>query len=247
MAANWKMYKTVSEALAFADRFLSLGPWGPAEAAICPPYPCLMPLAQVLEGSGVALGAQDLHWEKEGAFTGGVSGPMLKHIGCRYVIVGHSERRQYSGDTDERVGLKLRAAFDNDLVPILCVGESLSERESGNAPGVVTGQLRSAVAGLSLQEVSSLVVAYEPIWAIGTGRSAKGRDASDMARVIRGVIADLTGQAAADSVRVLYGGSVKPENAGEFLNSPGVDGALVGGASLDPAAFRDILGSSQGV
>ena len=245
IAGNWKMHKTISEALAFVDEFLRLEPWGESQAVICPPFPCLAPLAQVLEGSGVALGAQDLHWEAQGAFTGEVSGRMLRDVGCRYVIVGHSERRQHFGDNDERVALKTRAALDHGLTPIVCVGESLDERESGQAEGIVVSQVKAAIQDLSPQTLATVVMAYEPVWAIGTGRSARGGDAAAMAEAVRRVVSEVAGELAAESLRFLYGGSVNAKNALEFLESPGVDGALVGGASLDPVEFRAILAAAR--
>jgi triosephosphate isomerase len=244
IAGNWKMHKTISEALAFAGEFLGFEPWGESQAVICPPFPCLAPLAQILEGSGVALGAQDLHWESQGAFTGEVSGRMLRDAGCRYVIVGHSERRQHFGDDDERVSLKTRAALNNDLIPVVCVGECLAERESGRAEEVVVRQLNAAIQDLSPEILATMVVAYEPVWAIGTGRSAKDSDAMAMAEAVRSVITQSAGLSAAEGVRFLYGGSVNAKNAREFLQSPGVDGALVGGASLDPVEFRAILAAA---
>ena len=262
MAANWKMHKLPSEAGPFVERLLELlegqgllaGPGAP-EVVLCPPFVALAAVAEVLRQAGradvrrpadVHLGAQDLHWEPQGAFTGEVSAPMLVDAGCRYVIVGHSERRQLFGETDEQVGKKVRAALSAGLVPIVCVGETLHERRAGQTEAVVLRQLQAALGGLSPAEVSGLVVAYEPVWAIGTGENASGEEAARViGRVIRARIAGEWGGEAAAGVRILYGGSVSPENIGEFMAHPDVDGALVGGASLSAERFAAIVAAGR--
>jgi triosephosphate isomerase len=198
---------------------------------------------RALEGSHLALSAQNVYWEEKGAFTGEISPMMLADVGCRYCIVGHSERRASFGDTDEVVAKKIRALLAHPLSPILCVGESLAERDGGQAASKVTHQLEVALAGLSAEEIGRTVVAYEPIWAIGTGRNATPNQAEEIHVVVRSVLRLMAGDTA-DSVRILYGGSVKPENAAELLAQENVDGALVGGASLDPAGFAQIVRAS---
>lgn len=240
VAGNWKMHKTVTEAreLVFALRNTQLP--GGVEVAVCPPFTALAEVGNVLAGSSIALGAQDMFWEPQGAFTGEISPPMLADLKCRYVIVGHSERRQHFGDTDDAVARKVRAAFAHRVVPILCVGERLQERETGRTEDVVTSQVEIATEELTADQVRQLVTAYEPVWAIGTGRSASGAEASRVIRLIRGILAARVG-AAASETRILYGGSVTLENAAEFSHQPEIDGALVGGASLDAVKFAAIV------
>lgn len=241
VAANWKMHKTRAEATAFLEAAL---PWLRAmegvEAVICPPYTALETVGRLLDGSGIKLGAQNVHWERQGAFTGEISPGMLVEVGCTYVIVGHSERRRLFGETDERVRRKVRAAFDAGLVPIVCVGETLEERQSGQTEARVLAQLEAATADLSADEVGRLVVAYEPVWAIGTGHAATGEEAGRVNGLVREFLRERFG-AAAEGTRVQYGGSVTRHNAAEFLQQAEVDGALVGGASLDPEEFVDIV------
>ena len=213
-----------------------------AEVAYCPPYPLLDVAHAVLDGSNIALGAQDVHWERSGAFTGEVSAPMLAESGCRYVIVGHSERRHQLGETDMMIGAKARAAVGAGLVPIFCIGETEAERDSGQTKVILAGQVGRALAGAaSIFNADRLVVAYEPVWAIGTGRSATVSQVGEAHAWVRAELALTLGQETADAVRILYGGSVKPENAAELLACPGVDGALVGGASLDQKSFLGIV------
>ncbi|RJQ05210.1 MAG: triose-phosphate isomerase [Bacillota bacterium] len=219
---------------------------GPVDVVVCPPYTALCDVGRELQRTrGIDLGAQNLHWEDKGAFTGEISGPMLVEVGCRYVIVGHSERRQFFGETDESVSRRLGAALRHGLQPILCVGETWEEREGGRTEEVLTTQLRGALAGAD-GGPAGLSVAYEPVWAIGTGRAAQGRDAQAAAVLIRTLLAEKFGPKEAAGVRILYGGSVKPDNIGEFATQFDVDGALVGGASLDPGAFAEIVRQVMG-
>jgi triosephosphate isomerase (TIM) len=213
-----------------------------AEVAYCPPFTLLDVAHSVLKGSSISLGAQDVHWERSGAFTGEVSAPMLAEAGCRYVIVGHSERRQGLGETDLMIGAKARAAVGAGLVPIFCIGETEAERDSGQTKIILAGQVGRALTGAStIFNADRLVVAYEPVWAIGTGRSATVSQVGEAHAWVRAELGLALGQEIADGVRILYGGSVKPENAAELLACPGVDGALVGGASLDSNNFLGIV------
>ncbi|MCS7235485.1 MAG: triose-phosphate isomerase [Armatimonadota bacterium] len=245
VAANWKMHKTRAEATAFVEAALpQLTGLDGVEVVVCPAFTALETVGRLLAGSAVRLGAQNLHWEREGAFTGEVSAGMLAELGCTYVIVGHSERRRLFGDTDERVRRKVRAAFDAGLVPILCVGETLEERQAGQTESRVAGQVAVATADLSADEVAHLVVAYEPVWAIGTGQAATGQEANRVIGLIRQHLRHRFGPAA-DAVRIQYGGSVTARNAAEFFSQPEVDGALVGGASLNPHEFAAITRTAR--
>lgn len=236
------MHKTPAEALAFVEDFLPrvAGVEG-VEMVLCPAFPALAVVAGALAGSGVALGAQNMHWEERGAFTGEVSPPMLVAAGCRYVIVGHSERRQYFGETDEDVNRKVKAALRHGLTPIVCVGEKLDEREAGRTQDVIAVQVRGGLDGLAPDEARHLIIAYEPVWAIGTGRNARPEDAQEVNAFIRALLGDLFGPGVASGIRIQYGGSVTPANARDLLAQPDIDGALVGGASLDPAGFAAIV------
>jgi triosephosphate isomerase len=242
IAGNWKMYKTPAEAVEFVTRLreATTGLDG-VEIVVAPPFPALAPVREVLAGSHIGLAAQNMFWETEGAFTGEVSPVMLAETGCRYVILGHSERRQYFGETDANVNHKVRAALEHGLVPIVCVGESLSEREAGLTEKVVTTQVEQCLAGLSSAAVAGLVIAYEPVWAIGTGRTASPDDAQEVNARIRELIGSLFGADAAALVRIQYGGSVKPDNTRELMSRPDIDGALVGGASLKVESFAGIV------
>jgi len=233
MAANWKMNKTSAEAEAFVRQILpGLMEIGGVERVICPPATALPALAHILKGKGIGLGAQNMHWEEKGAFTGELSAAMVKEW-CAYVILGHSERRALFGETDEMVAKKVKAALAAGLIPIVCVGETLSENEAGRTDEVVRRQMRAAYGGLTAEQSARTIVAYEPVWAIGTGRAAHGPDANQVvSRSIRSVLKESFGPAVADGVRVLYGGSVTPANIDEFLSEPEIDGGLVGGASL---------------
>jgi len=239
------MYKTVAEAVNFvvAFREKTAGQAG-VEMVLCPPFTALSMVAEKLSGADIALGAQNCYWETEGAYTGEIAPGMLKEIGCQYVILGHSERRQYFGETDVKVHKKVRAALTAGLVPIVCVGELLEERESGRTEEVVSRQVDGALAGLQASEAAGIVVAYEPVWAIGTGRTASAADAQAVNGYIRGILRRLFGDEVAEAVRIQYGGSVKPGNAAELMAQPDIDGALVGGASLDAESFAQIVRNS---
>lgn len=240
IAGNWKLHHGLDASAALAKSIVEgLGSGAAAEVVVAPVFTALAHVRQVLTGSAVALAAQDVHWEDKGAFTGEVSAPLLADVGCRYVIVGHSERRQHFGDTDEVVRKKVEAVQRAGLVPIACVGETLAERESGRTLDVVVRQLDTIAR--DLPGLASVVIAYEPVWAIGTGRVARAEDAQDVHRAIRARLADHGGRALADGVRILYGGSVKPDNAAGLLGQPDIDGALVGGASLEAASFLGIV------
>jgi len=242
MAANWKMYKTPQQAQEFLRTFLPLVE-GHArdEIAICPPYVCLPAVVEALAGQSIAVGAQNLHWEKEGAYTGEVSAGMLVAVGCSHVIIGHSERRQYFGETDDTVNRKLKAALVAGLTPIVCVGEVLQEREAGLTEEVICRQCLRGLSGISGEEARRLVIAYEPVWAIGTGKTATPQIAAEAHAVIRAEAATALGEHVAENMRILYGGSVKPENAKALMSESEIDGALVGGASLDPKSFAAIV------
>ena len=242
IAGNWKMYKTTAEAKAFAEEFSKLYKDTDVRAAICAPFTQLVALKEAFAGTNVKLGAQNVHFEDEGAFTGEISVEMLKEIGVDYCIIGHSERREYFAETDETVNLKLKKLFSSsEIIPILCVGENLSEREAGNAIDVVEGQLKADLEGIDKADVSKLVIAYEPIWAIGTGKTATPEQAGEMCAHIRNIVEKLYDEDTCDSVIIQYGGSVKPENASEIMNMDEIDGALVGGASLDASKFIKIV------
>lgn len=242
IAGNWKMYKTTAEAKAFAEEFSKLYKDTDVRAAICAPFTQLVALKEAFAGTNVKLGAQNVHFEDEGAFTGEISVKMLKEIGVDYCIIGHSERREYFAETDETVNLKLKKLFSSsEIIPILCVGENLCEREAGNAFDVVEGQLKADLEGIDKADVSKLVIAYEPIWAIGTGKTATPEQAGEMCAHIRNIVEKLYDEDTCDSVIIQYGGSVKPENASEIMNMDEIDGALVGGASLDASKFIKIV------
>jgi triosephosphate isomerase (TIM) len=246
IAANWKMNKDVNETSEFIYAFRNemKNFVASAEVIICPPFIALDAAAELLQESGFKLGAQNLHYENDGAFTGEISARMLKSLGVHYVIVGHSERRQFFGETDEIVAKKVKKALASELKVILCVGESLAERDGGVTEKVLERQIKAALAGLTEQQLASIVVAYEPIWAIGTGRNATPQQAQDAHAFIRATVAGMIGKDAASTLTIQYGGSVKPENAAELLSQPDVDGALVGGASLKADSFAKIVKSS---
>lgn len=238
IAGNWKMYKTSSEAVALArEIWAQRKASGEVDVLLAPPFTSIHAVEDVLRGSALLLGAQNMHWEKEGAFTGEVSPAMIKDSGCTHVILGHSERRQLFGETDANVAKKARAAHDHELVPVVCVGETLEERDGGKTEAVVERQVKAALADLKPEEVVESVIAYEPVWAIGTGVAATAQDAQDACALIRREIAALKGPAIAEAVRILYGGSVSPANVAELVGQPDVDGGLVGGASLQADSF----------
>lgn len=242
MAANWKMFKTPAETLAFFEAFLPLvADSTQADVAICAPFLDLPAAVSAAQGSRVTIGAQNLYWAKEGAFTGEISGKMLKAVGCTWVIVGHSERRQYFGETEETVLKRTKAAIEEGLGVIVCVGEVLAERESGQTDAVLKAQFEGGIAGLTAEEFSKIVIAYEPVWAIGTGKTATPEMAADAHKTIRTLAAEKFGADAAAQLRILYGGSVKPDNVRSLMAQEEIDGALVGGASLDPVSFSKIV------
>ena len=242
IAGNWKMYKTKKEALEFAERFKALYQGTDVKAAICAPYTQLECLVDAFKGTGIGVGAQNVHFAEEGAYTGEISLAMLKEIGVDYCIIGHSERREYFGETDETVNLKVKKVFsESNITPILCVGENLGQREAGREQEVVRGQLEVDLSGLTADQVSRLVIAYEPVWAIGTGKTATPQQAGEMCAVIREAICMQYDEDTCDQVIIQYGGSVKPENATDIMNMEEIDGALVGGASLIPEKFMDII------
>jgi triosephosphate isomerase len=242
IAGNWKMYKTASETAAFFEKVLPLvEKSNHCDIAVCPTFVNLAAAVQAAKGSRVGVGGQNLYWAKEGAFTGEVSGPMLKAIGCEWVIIGHSERRQYFGETDETVLKRTVAALESGLKPIVCVGERLEEREGNRTEAVLQEQFEGGIAGLSPEQFANVVIAYEPVWAIGTGKTATPDMAADTHRVIRGQVQAKYGSDAAKAVRILYGGSVKPDNVKGLMAQPEIDGALVGGASLDPVSFASLV------
>ncbi|RAP74818.1 triose-phosphate isomerase [Paenibacillus montanisoli] len=237
IAGNWKMFKTVSEATAFFADVKGKAEVDGVETVICAPFTTLPALVDAAKGTTIAIGAQNLHFEDSGAYTGEISGVMLKDLGVKYVIIGHSERRAYFAESDEIVNKKVHAAYKHGLTPIVCVGEKLEEREAEQTKEVCKVQTEAAFQGLSAAQAAEVVVAYEPIWAIGTGKSSTAADAEDVIAFIRDVIAGLYDAATADAVRIQYGGSVKPNNVTEYLGQSNIDGALVGGASLEPASF----------
>jgi triosephosphate isomerase (TIM) len=242
IAANWKMYKTPDQARDFFRDFLPLVKGHDRdEIVVCPNYLAIDIAVHAAKGSNVAIGAQNLHWEKEGAFTGEICASMLVAVGVTHVIIGHSERRQYFGETDDTVNHKLKAALQAALIPIVCVGEVLEEREAGLTDDVLRRQCLRAFNKISAKKALTLVVAYEPVWAIGTGKTATPQIAADAHAIIRAEAAESFGQEFADRLRILYGGSVKPENAKVLMSETEIDGALVGGASLDPKSFADIV------
>ena len=238
IAGNWKMHCTRPEAVALAAGIKAgVSNVAGREVLVAPPYTALEAVAGALAGSKVLLAGQDLHWESKGAFTGEVSAPMLRDVGCTHVIIGHSERRQYFGETDETVAKKVASARANGLVPIVCVGESLQEREAGETLAVVGRQVRRGLLGCDAAAIRALVIAYEPVWAIGTGRVATPEQAQEVHAFIRRTLVELSDRDAADSCRILYGGSVKSDNIDELMRQADIDGALVGGASLQVESF----------
>src|SRR5436190_10823495 len=242
IAANWKMYKNPAQTEDFFRAFLPLVfEHNRDEIVVCPPYIDLHAAIEAVKDSQIAVGAQDVYWKDEGAFTGEISSPMLVALGCTHVIIGHSERRQYFGETDDTVNLKLKAALEHGLTPIVCVGEVLEEREAGLTEDVLRRQCMRAFNALSAKKAAKMVIAYEPVWAIGTGKTATPQMASDAHVIIRGEAAKAFGDEFAAQLRILYRGSVKPENATALMSEEEIDGALVGGASLDPKSFAAIV------
>lgn len=244
IAGNWKMYKTITEAIELGNglkrEFFKLDSQA-IDVLVCPPFTALSEVSEVIADSIIQLGAQDVCWEDEGAFTGEVSCKMLKDIGCKFVIIGHSERRQYFGETNETVNKKIRAVLAQGLVPIVCVGETLNEREAGATFKVLDGHINNGLRDLTEQDILKIVIAYEPVWAIGTGRTATGDQVQEAQKYIRDLLKRGYNKDVADNVRIQYGGSVKPENIVELMRQPDVDGALVGQASLAVDSFSGIV------
>ena len=241
IAGNWKMFKTVKEAIALVSELKkSLTEADDREIIVAPPFTSLFPLSEEIKGSVIKLSAQDCFWEKEGAYTGQVSPLMLKDAGCSHVIIGHSERRQYFGETDETVNRKVRASIDAGLIPIMCIGEMLEEREEGETFAVLETQLRGGMQDIPVKETEGFIIAYEPVWAIGTGKTATPEQAEEVHAFIRGRLEKAHSRTVAQGIRILYGGSVKPENIDALMAKPDIDGALVGGASLKADSFSRI-------
>ncbi|RNB87628.1 triose-phosphate isomerase [Brevibacillus fluminis] len=245
IAGNWKMFKTIAEATDFAKQLTATKAIEGVEQVICAPFTTLSALAGILQGTPYALGAQNVHFADQGAFTGEISPLMLKEIGVKYVIIGHSERRQYFNETDETVNKKVIAALSHGLLPIVCVGESLAEFESGSTEQVVRTQTEAALNGLTSDQVKQVVIAYEPIWAIGTGKSSTAEDANKTIGYIRGCVERAFGAEAAAAIRIQYGGSVKPDNIEGYLRQSDIDGALVGGASLTVDGFVQLVAGAS--
>ncbi len=247
MAGNWKMNLTVTEALDLARQIYRLvGKTTAVEQLLCPPSVCLHPLKAATDDMPFLLGAQNCHWQESGAFTGEISPPMLRGL-ADYVILGHSERRQLFGETDEAVNRKTHAVLAHQLFPIVCVGESLEQNERGETSSTITAQVRAALDGLNGEQVQSLVIAYEPIWAIGTGRAATAQTAGDVCGLVRVILREMHGAAVADTTRVLYGGSTKPDNIAAIMEQSDIDGALIGGASLEADSYAEMVKITAGV
>jgi len=241
IAGNWKMYKTLEDSLALVRALrLRLESIHGIEKVVCPTFPVLSQVFELLKGSSIGVGAQNMFWEDEGAYTGEISPLMIKPF-CQYVILGHSERRQYFGETNEGVNRKVKAALKNGLIPIVCVGENLAQKEAGETQIVVDSQVRGALEGLTAEQAAGIVIAYEPVWAIGTGKAATAAGANATIAAVRGTVAAMFGKSVAQRVRIQYGGSVKPSNIAEFMGQPDIDGALVGGASLKAEDFAEIV------
>ena len=246
IAANWKMHKTVHEAVVFIKEFRSMvKDIDDVEIVVAPPFTAVHAVAEAARNTPIGVSGQNLHWERDGAFTGEVSGAMLREAGADYVIIGHSERRRLFGETDEAVNRKIVAAFGSKLTPIVCIGETLEEREADQTADVLDRQIKNGLDAMTGDQVSALVIAYEPVWAIGTGRNATAVQAAEAHAHIRGRLRQWFGAAAADHCHVIYGGSVKPDNIHELIVLPDVDGALVGGASLEVRGFFDIVARSR--
>lgn len=245
MAGNWKMNKTMSEAIVLTQQLCNQynRKWDNVDIVVCPPAIDIKSVYTVIDfdKTKIAVGAQNVHWEESGAFTGEISIPMIKEAGCEFCIVGHSERREMFNETDTSVNLKVKALIEADIAPIVCVGESLSMRDSGDYVGFIVAQVRAALAGLDEADMKKVVIAYEPIWAIGTGRTATPEQAEEVCAAIRATIADMFGKGAADACRVLYGGSMNVGNVESLLAQPDIDGGLIGGAALQSDSFRQLI------
>lgn len=245
MAGNWKMNKTMSEAIVLTQQLCNQynRKWDNVDIVVCPPAIDIKSVYTVIDfdKTKIAVGAQNVHWEESGAFTGEISIPMIKEAGCEFCIVGHSERREMFNETDTSVNLKVKALIEADIAPIVCVGESLSMRDSGDYVGFIVAQVRAALAGLDEADMKKVVIAYEPIWAIGTGRTATSEQAEEVCAAIRATIADMFGKGVADACRVLYGGSMNVGNVESLLAQPDIDGGLIGGAALQSDSFRQLI------
>jgi len=247
IAGNWKMFKTVHDTVVYVKEFRSVvKDIEDVEIVLAPPYTALHAAAEAARNSNVGISGQDLHWEREGAFTGEVSGLMVREAGAEYIIIGHSERRQYFGETDATVSRKLHAALNAKLIPIVCIGETLDERERNETLAVLDRQIKDGFDGITGEQVGALVIAYEPVWAIGTGRTATAAQAQEAHAHIRQRLRQWFGGPAADECHVIYGGSVKPDNTRDLIGQPDVDGALVGGASLEIKSFSEIIRRARG-
>ena len=246
IAGNWKMYKSNSEAKELVEGLINnTKEIVKTKMIVCPPYTALALASDLAKGSGIQVGAQNMYWEEQGAFTGEISTEMIKSTGATFVIIGHSERRQFFGETDETVNKKLIAALQSELNPIVCIGESLEERESGVTNDVVGNQVEKALSGIDSESMKKIILAYEPIWAIGTGKTATPQQAQDVHKFIRSVLVKLYNNEVADEIVIQYGGSVKPDNASELLSQPDIDGALVGGACLKADSFSAIINAAE--
>lgn len=242
IAGNWKMHKNVAEAVALVNELAGLtADVKDVDMVVCPTFTALYKVGEALKGTAIGLGAQNMYWEPKGAYTGEISPEMLKDVGCKYVIIGHSERRQYFAETDETVNKKVKTAFAYNLIPIMCVGETLEQREAGITESIIKEQVKYGLAGLTADKAAGMVIAYEPVWAIGTGRTASADDANAVCAFIRRTVAELYDQQTAESIRIQYGGSVKPGNISELMAKSDIDGALVGGAALDAAGFSQVI------
>lgn len=245
IAGNWKMNKTVADAKALAEAIkIDIGECLDVDVVLCPPFTALGAVSGIVDDCHIKLGAQDMHWEPEGAYTGEVSSGMLRDLYCNYVILGHSERRTYFGDTNETVNKKVKAAIAGMLVPIVCVGETLEERESGTTEAVVREQVEKSLAGLG-DDLQKVVIAYEPVWAIGTGKTATPEQAQEVHKFIRKLLTEIGGSGVAEGIRIQYGGSMKPANAAELLEQPDIDGGLIGGAALEARSFVEIVNTAM--
>jgi triosephosphate isomerase len=242
IAGNWKMHKNRKEAADLANALAnSVGTLTSVEVVLCPPYTALEVVGNAIRGTNIRLGAQNCHWADSGAFTGEIAPGMLVDVGCQYVIIGHSERRQYFAETDESINKKAQAAYRHGLIPIICVGETLEQRQGGKTEEVVTAQVRGCLAGLPADKIAASVIAYEPVWAIGTGQTATKEQAQEVHALIRRLVAEMFSPEVAAQIRIQYGGSVKPQNIRELMAQPDIDGALVGGASLEAESFTAIV------
>ncbi|MEW6556644.1 MAG: triose-phosphate isomerase [Elusimicrobiota bacterium] len=242
VAGNWKMNKTVGEAVELVTQLKQkLSDVKNREMLVCPPFVAIVIVREIVKNSNIKLGAQNMYFEKSGAFTGEISPVMLKDVGCEYVIIGHSERRQYFGETDDSVNKKMKVAFENGLIPIVCIGETLQQREQNETFSVVERQVKTGLTGLTGEQANRLVIAYEPVWAIGTGKTATPQQAEEIHAFIRKLYCEMYGKDSGEAVRILYGGSIKPDNFAEIMKQPNIDGGLVGGASLKADDFIKLV------